>query len=56
MNLQSRTARIEDASKCGLICFEAFKAFAEQHNFPPGFPSPEIASGLMLSLLTRQDI
>jgi len=56
MNLQLRRGKPEDAKKCGLICFEAFKAIAEQHNFPPDFPSPEIAIGLMSSLLSRQDV
>jgi GNAT superfamily N-acetyltransferase len=56
MNLQLRPASLEDAENCGLICFEAFKAIAEQHNFPPDFPSPEVAIGLLLSLLSRRDV
>lgn len=51
-----RPGRAEDAEACGTICFEAFKAIAEAHHFPPDFPSPEIATGLMISLLTRNDI
>jgi predicted N-acetyltransferase YhbS len=43
----------DDAAACGLICYEAFKHIAEQHNFPPDFPSPEISTGLTSSLLSR---
>jgi GNAT superfamily N-acetyltransferase len=39
-----------------LICYEAFKAIAEQHRFPPDFPSADVAIGLMSSLLERPDI
>ena len=43
----------DDVAACGLICYEAFKHIAEQHNFPPDFPSPEVSTGLMSSLLSR---
>lgn len=56
MNLKLRSARVEDAGQCGLICFQAFKAIAEQHNFPPDFPSPEIAVDLFSSLVTAPNI
>src|SRR5262245_46806063 len=56
MTLQLRAGRPEDANKCGAICFQAFKAIAEQHNFPPDIPSPEVAIGLLSSLLSRQDV
>ena len=38
MNLTLRRGRVEDAQICGLICYEAFKAIADQHNYPPDFP------------------
>jgi GNAT superfamily N-acetyltransferase len=56
MNLKFRSARADDAGNCGLICFQAFKAIAEQHNFPPDFPSPEIAVDLFSSLVTAPNI
>ena len=34
----------------------AFKAIAEQHHFPPDFPSPDIAAGLLNSILSRADV
>ena len=54
--LTLRAGRSEDAERCGSICYEAFKAIADQHNFSPDFPSPEVSGGLMTSLLSRGDI
>jgi predicted N-acetyltransferase YhbS len=51
--LRLRAGRIEDAERCGSICYEAFKAIADQHNFPPDFPSAEVAQGLIAALLSR---
>ena len=54
--LTLRAGRLEDAENGGSICYEAFKAIADQHNFPPDFPSSEVAAGLIASLLSRSDI
>jgi GNAT superfamily N-acetyltransferase len=51
--LTLRAGRSEDAETCGSICYEAFKAIADQHNFPPDFPSPEVSGGLIASMLAR---
>ena len=51
-----RIGRPEDAENLGFICYGAFKAIAEEHNFPPDFPSPEFAVGLIGSLLSRGDV
>src|SRR4051794_27534116 len=48
-----RPGMASDAPACGTICYEAFKAIGMAHNFPPDFPSPEVASGLLLMLLTH---
>jgi predicted N-acetyltransferase YhbS len=56
MNITLRQGRPEDAQRGGLICYEAFKAIAEQHHFPPDFPSAEVTIGLLSSLLARPDI
>src|SRR5215211_7022828 len=53
--LRLRVGESEDAEICGSICYEAFKVIAEEHNFPPDH-SPEMASGLITSLLSRGDI
>ncbi len=39
---------------CGVVAFEAFKAISSQHNFPWDFPSPEVAVGLMKTLLSHR--
>ncbi len=54
--LTLRAGRAEDAEDCGSICYGAFKGIADQHNFPPDFPSSEVAVGLMASLLSRNDV
>ena len=56
MNITLRQGRPEDAQRGGLICYDAFKAIADQHHFSPDFPSAEVAIGLLSSLLARPDI
>jgi predicted N-acetyltransferase YhbS len=56
VNVQIRAMRQEDVETCGRICYEAFKSIAERHNFPPDFPSPEVAAGLLSQLLSRDEI
>jgi GNAT superfamily N-acetyltransferase len=55
-DLRLREGRVEDAETLGFIGYEAFKGIADQHNFPPDFPSPEVAVGLMASVLPRDDV
>ena len=55
MSLALRTGRREDAEACGRICYDAFTAIAEQHNFPPDWPSVEIAQAVMTAMLARDD-
>ena len=56
MNLRLRNGGPADAELCGSICFDAFTAIARQHNFPPDFPSPEVAVQLFSHLFSRSDI
>ena len=53
MSIELRRGTSEDAATCGHICFEAFKTLADRHDFPPDFPSPDVASGLLSMLLTH---
>jgi GNAT superfamily N-acetyltransferase len=53
METEIRKATPGDAKSCGIICYEAFKAIASQHNFPPDFPSAEIAIGLLSKLIAH---
>ena len=51
MNIKLRTATPDDAPRCGTICYEAFKAIANQHNFPPDLPSAEVTIGLLSKVI-----
>lgn len=53
MSIVLRPGTTADAAACGTICYEAFRAIGTAHNFPPDFPSPEVASGLMSVLLAH---
>ena len=53
MNLQLRPGTAGDANACGTICYQAFKTIAESHNFPPDFPSPEVAIGVLGWMLSH---
>jgi predicted N-acetyltransferase YhbS len=56
MNVTLRPGNSEDAQRCGVICYEAFKTIAEQHNFPPDFPSPAVATELLAWLLAHPGV
>lgn len=56
MNQTFRSGTVKDAIACGQICYEAFKAIAEQHNFPPDLPSPDVAVGFLSMMLARSDV
>jgi predicted N-acetyltransferase YhbS len=51
MEIKLRAATSDDAPRCGTICYEAFKAIANQHNFPPDLPSAEVTIGLLSKLI-----
>lgn len=42
-----------DADICGRICYDAFKTISEAHGFAPDFPAPEVAIGLLGSMLAH---
>jgi predicted N-acetyltransferase YhbS len=52
MNTNIRRATREDIEVCADICYRAFCAIADQHNFPHEFPSPEAALGVVRSMVT----
>ena len=53
MTVTLRPGTIEDAKECGRIDYEAFRSIAEQHNFPPDFPSVEVATEVVTMLLSH---
>lgn len=48
-----RRAQSSDAEVCGHICYEAFTRLNQHHNFPPDFPSPEVAVGVLASMFSN---
>jgi len=53
MSIILRPGTAGDATACGIICYEAFKAVCTAHNFPPDFPSPEVATGVLSNVLAH---
>jgi len=51
MDVQLRPGKIEDAPILGRICYEAFKAIATEHNFPPDFPNVEAGVAITSAML-----
>jgi len=51
MTLSLRRGNASDAAAVGDICYRAFKAIADQHNFLPDFPNPDSAIGLLTLLI-----
>ena len=56
MHCNLRAGGPADAEVCAMICYEAFKTISGQHNFPPDFPSFEVARDLFSSLLSRPNV
>ena len=46
-----RRVAAADAADLGRICHDAFRTISEKHAFPPDFPSPEVAGGLLAWLI-----
>lgn len=53
MTLSIRETHESDAGECGRIIHAAFASIAAQHNFPPDFPSVEVATGVASMLIAN---
>lgn len=53
MDITLRPARPEDAEVCGKINYDAFHKISTQHNFPPDWPTVEVATGFLTGLLAH---
>jgi predicted N-acetyltransferase YhbS len=51
--LAIRPAKPEDAAACGRICYQAFHKISTDHAFPPDFPSPEVAAGVLKEMFSN---
>src|SRR5262252_9322106 len=56
MPVSIRRGRTADAATLGDICYRAFKAIAEEHNFPADVPNPEVAASLLGTLIEHDRI
>ncbi|MGH8137513.1 MAG: GNAT family N-acetyltransferase [Steroidobacteraceae bacterium] len=56
MIVSVRRGRSSDAGIVGEICYKAFKALSEEHNFLPDFPNAEVATQALGMLLTHERI
>ena len=56
MSVKLRPGTPKDAMQCGKICYSAFRTIAEEHNFPPDFLSPELATTLLSEFLAHPHI
>ena len=54
--IELRAPTPDDAEELGLICFDSFRSIAERHNFPPDFPAPEVAAGVLSMLISHPSI
>src|ERR1700736_6918900 len=50
-----RCAKPKDAQVCGRICFDAFYKISTNHGFPPDFPSPDVAVGLLSMMFSHPE-
>ena len=48
-----RRAQPADAEVSGRICYDAFTTLNNKFNFPPDFPSPEVAQGVLSSMFSH---
>src|SRR2546430_8409404 len=53
MKIVLRGGTPADSDTCGTIGYRAFKAIAEEHNFPPDIPSAEVAKQRFADLLSH---
>jgi predicted N-acetyltransferase YhbS len=51
VTLLLRRGKASDAPAIGEICYRAFKAVAEAHNFPPDIPAPDVAIAFLSRLI-----
>lgn len=51
-----RIARLEDASVCGQIAFDAFSTISAAHGFPCDFPGPEVAAGVLGMMFSHPNV
>ena len=56
MPVELRASTAADVPELGRVCYEAFRDIAEQHGFPPDFPSVEFAQNVVGLLLQQEAV
>jgi GNAT superfamily N-acetyltransferase len=56
MSVTLRPAKPSDAPVLGEICYAAFHKISTAHNFPPDFPSADVATGLITMAVSHPEI
>jgi predicted N-acetyltransferase YhbS len=56
MSVTLRPGTLKDAKQCGEICYRAFRTISEEHNFPPDFPSTEVAIAFLSEFMAHPNI
>ena len=56
MSITLRRGKLEDVKQCGEICYRAFRAIAEEHNFPPDFLSAEVSITMLSEFMAHPNI
>lgn len=51
LTMELRPVQKADIQACGRVMYTAFTEIAQRHNFPPDFPNPAAAEGLLLDML-----
>jgi predicted N-acetyltransferase YhbS len=54
LTVHLRKGEAADADAVGDICYRAFKAIAERHNFAPDFPSADLATSVLAGLISHE--
>jgi len=55
-NISLRPGRADEAAELGQICYDAFTTISNKHNFPPDFPSSDVATGFISMMLSQPSI
>ncbi len=55
MAVSIRDTQATDAAECGRVVHAAFATIAAQHNFPPDFPSAEVATAVASMLIAHPE-
>lgn len=56
MSISIRPITPADVNVCGRICYDAFHSINTRHGFPPDFPHPDVATGVVSMMASHPEI